>query len=74
MIEMMLGPSPSNWLVRLLPIEGQVSLAMGHDGLAPRENFRALASLNEVSDIPKSIVEDSGRSSIKNTVKLLINF
>ena len=67
-IEMMLLPSPSNFLVRLLFIEGQVGLTVKQDSsviqvrLTSRKNFCAIASLNEVSSIPKSIKEDSGRT------------
>ena len=68
-IVMILRPSPSNWLVRLLSIEDQVSLAVDqdcsviHNRLASRENFLAMANLNEVSCILKSIEENSGRSA-----------
>ena len=36
---------------------------MIQDRLVSRDNFHAMGSLNEVSGIPKSIEEDSGRSS-----------
>ena len=68
-IEMMLRPSPSNRLVRILSIEGQVSLAVEQDSsliqdrLASRKNFLVMASLNEVNGIPKCIEEDPGRNA-----------
>ena len=68
-IEIMLRPSPSNWLVRLLSIEGQVSQAEGQvssliqDRLASRDNLRVIASLNDVSCFPTLIEEDSGCSA-----------
>ena len=68
-IEMMLLPSPSNYLGRLLSIGGQVSLAVElsfsliQHRLASRENFRAMANFKELSGIPQFIEKDSGRSA-----------
>ena len=74
---MMLRPISSNWLMRLLSIEDQVSLAIEQNSsliqyrLVSRENFRARASFNEVNGIPKLIEKDQWRNSI---CKSLINF
>ena len=60
-------PRPRNWLVHLLPIKGQVSLAVEQDSsltqdrLASRKNFRSMSNLTEESWIPNSIEEDCGR-------------
>ena len=57
-------PSLSNWLVRLLSFEGQVSLAVEKDyslikdKLASRRNFRQF----ERGGIPRLIEENSGSS------------
>ena len=62
-MEIMSLPSPSYWLVRLLSIKDQVSLAMEQDflltqvRLAYLENFRAMANL------PEAIEENSERSA-----------
>ena len=53
-IEMMLRPSPSNWLVRLLSIDGQVSLPVERDSSLIQD--RLASRVNFV--FPKSIEED----------------
>ena len=61
-IELMIRPSPSNWLVRLLSIEGQVSLCVQQDfslaqyRLKSRKNFRAKDSL-KLRTIWKKVME-----------------
>ena len=76
-IEMILRPNPSNWLGRLQSIKGQMSLAVEQDyslikvKLVPRENFRALASLNEVKAFPsrlKRIMEECPETQISVTL------
>ena len=62
-------PIPSNFLVRLLTIKGQVSLAveqhsiLTQDRLAFRKNFRAMANLAEASGAPNSVKDYIGRSA-----------
>ena len=61
---MMLRPNTSNWLMRLLSIGNQVSLAVPQKSLliqnrlACRAIFRMIASLKEVSAIHRLIEED----------------
>ena len=58
---------PSNWLVRILSIGGQVSLAMEQvssltqDRFESLNNFRSLSNLTEASGIPNSMEKNSGR-------------
>ena len=80
--EKMFRPSPSNCLVRLLSIVSQECLAVEQDsslikqGLASRENFRAMISLNELSGISMLIEDFSGKSARlpkSNPHKIFIN-
>ena len=61
---------PSNWLLRFLSIEGRVNLegeqnsSLIQDRLTSRKNFRAMANLNELNGILKSVIEkNSERNS-----------
>ena len=62
-------PRPSYWLVSLLSIKGQVSIAveqdysLTQDRLASRKNFHSISKLTEASGIPSSIEENSGKSA-----------
>ena len=61
---MLLRSSGSNWFVRLLPINGQVSIAveqysLTQDRLVNRKNSRAIVNLNKVSDVANAIEDDS---------------
>ena len=66
-IEMVLRLRPSDWLVRLLSIEGHVGLAVNQeliqDRFSARGNFLAMSGLHEVTGILKSIEKNYERSA-----------
>ena len=72
LVELMSRPSQSNWLVRLLSIKDQTSLAVKQNSsltqnrLASRKNFRTMPNLTDASGIPNSVDKDSG-SSVRYT-------
>ena len=73
-------PRPSNWLVRLLSIKGQMSLAvkqnsfLTQDRLTSWKNFRWMTNFTEASGIANSIEEDPGRRAPALASSLALHF